>query len=145
MEAREQRVLVIDDYPDTIDIITTMVSFLGHVALGVRSAAEALAAVKHFQPDVVILDLELPDSTGRELARRLREGCTKRPHVIALTGWTVREAQRRNLIDREIDEVVLKPAGLATFRDVLDRVADAEHRRARSPCIRERARVFHAV
>ena len=115
-----RRILVVDDYPDPVEVICVMVSILGHTVVGAESGAEALRSAVVFQPDVVLLDLDLPDATGGDIARTLRERCAKPPRIIALTGWTPAEALRRHLIDEGISELVMKPMCLAQMRELLD-------------------------
>jgi two-component system OmpR family response regulator len=66
------RALVVDDEPDLVDVLT---SVLGHEGWDVRSAQDGASAVQvgqSFQPDAVILDVNLPDASGFDVLRSLR-------------------------------------------------------------------------
>ena len=59
----------------------------GDEVLGVRNGRDALEAVRHFDPDVVILDIAMPDISGWEVAREIRTVRSHgRPLLIALSG-----------------------------------------------------------
>ncbi|HSU77863.1 MAG TPA: response regulator [Burkholderiales bacterium] len=82
-----RRILVADDEHDTVFTLTELLRVEGHEARGVYSGAAALAAVAEFDPDVVILDLAMPDQSGWEVAREI---CATygphRPVLIAISG-----------------------------------------------------------
>ncbi len=86
MSARK-KVLVVDDDADSASMLEMFVGLLGHEARCATSGAMAVAAAVESRPDVVLLDLSLPDLDGFEVHRRLRAaGLT--PVVVALTGWS---------------------------------------------------------
>jgi CheY-like chemotaxis protein len=67
------RLLVVDDDPDTVRIVTFRLQAKGHRVIGATSAREALDAVSaRGRPDVVILDVTMPDMTGLALLAELR-------------------------------------------------------------------------
>jgi two-component system, sensor histidine kinase len=84
--AAPKRVLVVDD---NVDAATSLAAFLqldGHQAEAVYSAKGALDAIGTFGPDVVLLDIGLPEMDGYEVAKRIRAGgsCVR---LVALTGY----------------------------------------------------------
>jgi two-component system OmpR family response regulator len=85
--SRRLRVLVADDEPDTVFTLTELLRAEGHESRGVHSGGAALDAVSEFDPDVVILDLAMPDKSGWEVARDIRAACgPHRPVLIAISG-----------------------------------------------------------
>ncbi len=66
------RILVVDDDPATRKMINTALSESGFEVLEAATAAEALAAVQQQQPDVMLLDLILPDGDGVDVCRQVR-------------------------------------------------------------------------
>ena len=82
------RVLVVDDERDTVLMLQALLRSEGYETRGAASAGEMWKVIDAFDPDVVLLDIGLPDRSGYEVARRLRE-CfgEKRPKLIAVTGW----------------------------------------------------------
>jgi two-component system OmpR family response regulator len=67
------RALVVDDEPDLVDVLTRMLSYEGWAARGAHDGGEALSVGTDFDPDAVILDVNLPDTNGFDVLRRLRE------------------------------------------------------------------------
>jgi len=79
--------MVVDDEPDTVLTLTTLLQHEGHEVAGLHRAKDVSRAVKDSDPGVVVLDIALPDGSGYALAEdiRRRTGST-RPLLIALTG-----------------------------------------------------------
>ena len=68
------RVLVVDDDPDTVRIVTFRLQQQGHQVAGTTSAVEALSVMAdRGRPDVVVADVSMPDLDGLQFAGRLRE------------------------------------------------------------------------
>jgi DNA-binding response OmpR family regulator len=87
LAANRQRVLIVDDERDTVATLMELLADEGYQVRGVYKARDALAAMKDFDPDVVLLDLALPDISGWEAARQIRSRYgEKRPVLIAITG-----------------------------------------------------------
>ena len=85
--SRKLRILVVDDERDLVITLATLLRDEGHVVDGAYSAQDALTTVKQFNPDVVLLDIALPDGSGYAVAEHIRRRYgDKRPMLIALTG-----------------------------------------------------------
>jgi len=86
---RALRILIADDDADTVLTLATLLRLEGHEVREALGGAEAVAAEREFNPDVVLLDIGMPQITGYEVARRLRSryaGDGKRgPLLIAVT------------------------------------------------------------
>jgi CheY-like chemotaxis protein len=90
VEARSpaRRVLVVDDNQDSADMMQMALELRGHVVATAYDGRSALAVVEQFKPEVVLLDIGLPDLDGYELAERLGQhpnACNAR--LVAVTGW----------------------------------------------------------
>ncbi|HYL25432.1 MAG TPA: response regulator [Burkholderiales bacterium] len=66
------RILVADNEPDTVLALTRLLRDEGHLTRGVYCGADVLAAVQQFHPDVVLVDLAMPDRSGWDVAREIR-------------------------------------------------------------------------
>jgi two-component system OmpR family response regulator len=66
------RVLIVDDEPHIVDLVTTALRYEGFEPVSRTRGLEALAAASDLRPDVIVLDVMLPDLDGFEVARRLR-------------------------------------------------------------------------
>lgn len=103
------RVLVVDDYPGAAEMSCVLVRLLGHDARPARTANEALTLVESYDPDVIVLDLGLPDLTGYDVARSIRDRNGRQPFIAAMTGWNEAEHRVQSLA-AGIDLHVVKPA-----------------------------------
>jgi two-component system OmpR family response regulator len=65
------RILVVDDEPNIVEVVTMALRFQGFTVEGAASGREALAAVANFKPHLIVLDVMLPDMEGFEVAERL--------------------------------------------------------------------------
>ena len=66
------RILVVDDNVDAAESVAIMLRFSGYDVQVAYSGQTALAAVDEYQPNIVLLDIGLPEMDGYEIARRLR-------------------------------------------------------------------------
>lgn len=83
----EQRVLVVDDNVDAAETMALLLEALGYKPSVAHGGLSAIEAVKAQDPDVVLLDIGLPDLNGHEVARRLRAEMINPPPLIAITGY----------------------------------------------------------
>jgi CheY-like chemotaxis protein len=117
------RVLVVDDYPDSADVVRTLIELLGHEARIASSGRAALAEAYGFDPTIVILDIGLPDINGCDVARELRaRRGGQHLHIAALTGWGQQD-KRQAALSAGCDQFVLKPASAAKIGTILKAVA----------------------
>ena len=70
-ETPAHRVLVVDDEPNIVDVVTMALRFQGFDVESAGTGAEAIAAVSTFKPDLIVLDIMLPDMEGFDVAQRL--------------------------------------------------------------------------
>ncbi|MEX0865501.1 MAG: response regulator transcription factor [Acidimicrobiia bacterium] len=83
-ERRQRRVLVVDDEDSLVDLVSSSLRFTGYVVRTEQSGFDALSAVRSEPPDLIVLDVNLPDIDGFEVCRRLRRDGHQMP-VIFLT------------------------------------------------------------
>lgn len=65
------RILVVEDDADCRELVESLLSSAGYDVIGAKTAVDALCVVERVRPDLVILDLMLPDVSGHEVARHL--------------------------------------------------------------------------
>jgi two-component system OmpR family response regulator len=127
------RVLVVDDEPNIVDVITMALRFQGFEVASAATGAEALQQVREFRPHLLLLDVMLPDMEGFDVARRLGAERAKVP-IIFLTARDATDDRVRGLTLGG-DDYVTKPFSLeelvARIRTILRRsgVAEAESSR----------------
>jgi len=113
------RILVVDDNADAAETLCAILDMMGHQAEMVHDGAQALAKAATLGPDVVFLDIGLPDMSGYDVARALRQT----PHgsrcvLVALTGWGG-EDDRKLASDAGFNHHLTKPAQLSDIGELL--------------------------
>jgi len=113
------RVLVADDNVDSTQAISRLLQLQGHDVRCAFDGASALAVAQEFDPDLILLDISLPDINGYEVLRRLREQSpAARPFVAAVTGFGQPEDHRRSR-EAGFDHHLVKPFGPDVLMAVL--------------------------
>ncbi len=136
-------VLAVDDNRDAADSLCVLLSLWGHRPLVAYDGATALALASRERPDIILLDMRLPDIGGWELARLLRaESGLEGVAIVAVTGFG-QERDIQKSLAAGIDRHLLKPVepdgrALATWDrgldvTVWDAVTGRERRRIRLP------------
>ncbi len=81
------RVLIVDDDQDSVLMLMMLLRAEGHAVRGIYAGRKVMEAVAGFDPDVVLLDIQMPDISGWEVARTLRkERGDTRPLLIGISG-----------------------------------------------------------
>ncbi|MDA3643460.1 response regulator transcription factor [Saccharopolyspora indica] len=122
------RVLVVDDEPNILELLTAALRLSGFEVRGAATGADALRAAAEFRPDIVVLDVMLPDRDGFSVATELRAGGDTVP-VLFLTARDAVEDRIAGLTAGG-DDYVTKPFSLdevvLRLRAILRRVWPAQ-------------------
>jgi len=120
-----QRVLVVDDEPSIVDAVATSLRYEGFSVEEATTGRAALAIAQERTPDLIVLDIMLPDLDGLEVTRRLRADGVRVPILFL----TARDALEDKLTGLTIggDDYVTKPFALA---EIIARVRVILHRTA---------------
>ncbi|MFI5841522.1 response regulator transcription factor [Catenuloplanes sp. NPDC051500] len=119
------RILVVDDQPNLVDLLRTVLEFHGFAVSTAGTAADAVATARHDQPDLILLDVMLPDGDGVDVCRRLRAAGS----TAAVVFLTARDARADEIagLAHGGDDWITKPFDmdvlLARVRAVLRRTA----------------------
>jgi two-component system OmpR family response regulator len=122
-------VLVVDDEPNIVDVIAMALRYQGFTVESAGTGTEALAAVGSFKPELIVLDVMLPDMEGFDVAKRLGAQRARVP-ILFLTARDATDDKIRGLTLGG-DDYMTKPFSLeeliARIRAVLRRTGQAEH------------------
>jgi signal transduction histidine kinase len=119
---RARRILVLDDNRDAADTLAMMLELLGHDVRRLYDPHLAVDEVERFDPDLVFLDIGMPDLNGYELAQRLRaQPDGGRRVLVAVTGWGQPDDRRRTA-EAGFDHHLVKPPDLDIVRHICDDV-----------------------
>ena len=125
-----QTLLVVDDEPKIRAAVCDAVRDDVHRCVPAATGAEAVDAARRDRPDVIVLDLGLPDLDGLDVCRRLRQ-LTQAPILVLSARHS--ESEKARLLDAGADDYVTKPFGTVEFRARIR----AQLRRARRPAAPE--------
>ena len=106
---RSFRVLVADDDRDTVITLTMLLRDEGYEVQGVNTGRNVIGAILDFSPDAVILDINLPDLSGWEVARRIRERRGPQPLLIGISGEYKKGADKVLAHISGFDHYLVKP------------------------------------
>src|SRR5262249_53580661 len=114
-----RRVLIVDDNVDAAETLAVLVRLWGHEVRVAFTGPEALRIAEQFRPEIIVLDIGLPEINGYDVARRLRQhpGFAK-AMLIALTGYG-QEDDRRRSDEAGFDHHVTKPVLPEALRRLL--------------------------
>jgi CheY-like chemotaxis protein len=117
------RVLVVDDDAGSATTLSLLIEYSGcHVRVA-RDGETALRLVDTFQPEAVVMDINLPGMDGYEIARRLRTGPSNRGVcLVALTGYGHEQDVERSY-EAGFDHHFVKPTDPQVICDLLGRLA----------------------
>lgn len=117
-----RRVLVADDEPLTADMLALMLAFRGYEVVCAHDGAEALERALEFNPDVIVLDVLMPELEGVDVTRALRDHdeLGGRP-VILFSSCDECEVQWR---EAGANLFLQKPIDIVKLPDVIERLLD---------------------
>jgi DNA-binding response OmpR family regulator len=110
-----RRALVVDDHPDTAQVLAILLSMLGHEAEYALRGRDAIAHARRHDPDLILVDIGLPDITGYEVAEAVRGDGR---YIVAISS-APRRIDRIRAARAGFDEYLTKPIGLATLRRIV--------------------------
>lgn len=120
VEHRALRILVVDDNVRAADSLTLLLQHWGHAARAAYDGHRALELDQTLRPDVVILDIAMPDMTGYDLARTLRDRQGRRKLSIIVVSGYPQTAQADPSSLTLFDHYLMKPVDLDRFRQVIE-------------------------
>lgn len=118
-DAINRHVLVVDDNDEGRDMLCTMLSLNGFKVTSGRNGEEALDVATRTVPDAAIIDIGLPDMSGYEVARRLKQAsATQEIRLIALTGYG-QDEDRDRALEAGFEVHVTKPYNMQALLELL--------------------------
>jgi CheY-like chemotaxis protein len=115
------RVLLVEDHADTARVLARLLGVNGHTVTTMHCIAEALEVLRVDEFDILLSDIGLPDGTGIDLIRAVRQELCKKIPAVALTGFGMDEDIARTR-EAGFDEHLTKPINLARLIETIRRV-----------------------
>jgi CheY-like chemotaxis protein len=109
------RALVVDDNAINVDLAAFVLNAQGFEVAIAGSAVDAIARAHSFHPEVILMDIQMPDVDGIEAVRRLRaDPATRGAVVIAFTAYAMKGDEQK-LLAAGCDGYIAKPIDIASF------------------------------
>jgi len=103
----DTRLLVVEDEPNILELLSASLRYAGFDVVTAAAGTEAVQAAQRHRPDLIVLDVMLPDMDGFDVVRRLRSGGARVPVVFVLrrtSGDSGEPTPRLTFADLELDE-----------------------------------------
>jgi CheY-like chemotaxis protein len=132
-KSAEKHILIVDDYPDALDIWAIFLRSFGYRVSTASDGATAIDQAEQLLPDLIVLDLELPRVSGFDVAKRLRSNPeTQSIPLIAATGYShIQQLDRAR--DAGFDRIVIKPCDPDALVSEIERLLPREMIGVRQP------------
>jgi len=114
------RILIVEDNQDNMDVVRYLLFQRNHNILTAYSGIDGLAMAVEHQPDLILLDLAMPNMDGWHAARALRnDPVTQDIPIIAVTARALAD-DRQRAFDAGVDDYITKPIDVGTFFVAVD-------------------------
>lgn len=116
----KRKILIVEDNKDSSEILSQFITKLGHQAIKAKNSKEGIALAEAERPDLIFMDLDLPDVDGVKTTTMLRQNPqTSSIPVVALTAW-IAELWREKALRVGIATYLLKPISPQTLKETIN-------------------------
>jgi len=104
-----KKILIVEDNPDIVDMLLMVLEHLGYESIVAKNGKEAVKMTASILPDLILLDITLPDMVGLEVARQIRQN--QKTHSIPILATTGRGSfeDKENCLQNGCDDFISKP------------------------------------
>ena len=111
------RILVVEDNERNLKLVRDVLQYAGYDVIAANSGEQGVALARERVPDLVLMDLQLPEMDGAEALRMLRDDpLTREIPVVAVTAFAMKDDRERAL-DAGFDSYIEKPISVRTLPD----------------------------
>lgn len=121
VEPSQGRILVVDDIEENRQVLRLILEPMGFVVHEARGGKESIAMVDRLRPQVVLMDLRMPDLDGKEATRILREHHPKGGLVIIGVSASALDEEQRSFLRSGLDAFLSKPVRVRELQETLSR------------------------
>ncbi|GJQ52600.1 MAG: response regulator [Anaerolineaceae bacterium] len=117
----EKTILIIEDEPDAAELFAEMMRVSGFNVLKITSSASAFAMLADKQPDLVVLDIMMPDVSGLEVLQYMRSDPTLERTPVVIVSAKSSPADIKVGLDAGATAYLVKPVGFLELKDAVRR------------------------
>jgi len=107
-------ILIVEDSPDNMKLFRTLLTLKGHAVTGIMGGEELFTTLAQQQPDLVLMDIQMPGKDGFALLGELRESPHRDLRVVALTAHAM-SGDKDRALDAGFDGYITKPIDIRRF------------------------------
>jgi two-component system, cell cycle response regulator DivK len=116
---RSKTILLVEDNQLNLTLLTDLLEYEGYTVVATRFGEAAVQLAGECQPELILMDVQLPDISGTEATRRLKaDERTRGIPVLAVTAFTLSE-EEQSVPDGSFDGYVAKPIKIHAFLDTI--------------------------
>lgn len=119
-------VLIVEDNELNLKLLNDLLEYHGYKVITTSLGEAAIGLVRQYKPDVVLMDIQLPDISGMEAACRLKQDKRTIP-IIAVTAFAM-SGDEAKILESGCDAYVAKPFNVAEFLKLVEHLAVTENR-----------------
>ena len=119
------KILVVEDSPDNMKLCRTLLTLKGHEVIGLPSGEGLLETIRSSLPELVLMDIQLPDKDGFALLREIRDSRFRELRVVALTAHAM-AGDRERALESGFNGYSNKPLAIRNFPLQVQRALDGE-------------------
>jgi two-component system cell cycle response regulator DivK len=119
-------VLVVEDNELNLKLLNDLLEYHGYTVITTRLGEEALGLARQYKPDVILMDIQLPDISGMEATRRLKaDEETRTIPIIAVTAFAM-SGDEAKILASGCDAYIAKPFNVAEFLRLVEHWATGD-------------------
>ncbi len=119
-----KQILIVEDNELNLKLLNDILEIHGYATIVTGNGAAALDLARQHHPDLILLDIQLPDIAGTEVARRLKaDEQTQAIPLVAVTAFAM-PGDRTRILESGCDDYVSKPINIHDFLALVERYTD---------------------
>jgi CheY-like chemotaxis protein len=117
------RVVCVEDEPDMIELMRLLLTRQGFEVIGARGGKEGVELIEQTLPELILLDIMMPDMDGWEVYRHLKENPKTRDIPVIVVTARAQTAEKLAALSKEgVDDYIVKPFGPGQLTESIERV-----------------------
>ena len=133
MAKSAKKILLVEDNNEVRELLALFMKRLGYKVFEATTGVEAIGLASTVQPDLIMMDLRLPEMNGAEATVHLKANPSTRDVPLLVVTASGSSTDRRRALDAGAAEILLKPIDVTTLSNVLRRYLSAKTTKRRSP------------
>ncbi len=129
MQGTKKKILIVEDNDLNLKLFRDLLGANGYDTNETREGHEAVELARNFRPDLILMDIQLPEISGLEVTRRLKADAElKHIPVIAVTAFAMRDDEEK-ILRAGCEAYISKPISIADFLSAVSRLVGAKKQR----------------